>query len=151
MSLQQILNSRSWVLFALTAALLTAPALAEDPRQLATLEPAAQETLRTEMRGQLITLNRIITLLVANQVQEAGEMAEKELGRSAMGKHARQPFEARPGPQMPREMHQLGITGHLTATDFARVAASGDREKALAELPKLIGVCVACHSSYRIR
>jgi hypothetical protein len=135
----------------LLAACFTLPALAEDTRQLATLQPAAQETLRQEMRDNLIALNQILTLLAANQVKEAGEVAEKELGRSAMGRHADKPFEARPGPQMPREMHQLGISGHLAATDFARAAASGNRDKALAELPALVGSCVACHASYRIR
>jgi hypothetical protein len=135
----------------LLAACFTLPAFAEDARQLATLKPPAQETLRQEMLDNLIALNTIITLLAANQVKEAGEVAEKELGRSAMGKHAGKPFDARPGPQMPREMHQLGISGHIAATDFARAAASGERDKALAELPALVGSCVACHAAYRIR
>lgn len=68
-----------------------------------------------------------------------------------MGKNATLPFDARPGPQMPREMHQLAIGGHIAASDFARAAATGDRGKALAELPNVIGTCVACHAAYRIR
>lgn len=135
----------------LMAACLSLPALAQDTRQLAELKPAAQETLRQEMVENLIALNTIIALLAANQVKEAGEVAEKELGRSAMGKHAAKPFDARPGRQMPHEMHQLGIGGHIAATDFARAAASGNRDKALAELPALVGTCVACHAAYRIR
>lgn len=137
--------------FALVALLAAAPVLAQDTRQLAVLAPPAQETLRAEMIGNLIALNTIVALLAANQVKEAGEVAERELGRSAMGKHAHKPFEERPGPQMPREMHQLGISGHLAASDFARAAASGDRDRALAEFPALVGSCVACHASYRIR
>lgn len=135
----------------LVAACIALPALAEDTRQFAELKPQALETLRQEMLDNLLALNQIITLLAANQVKEAGEVAEKELGRSAMGKNAAKPFEARPGPQMPRPMHDLGINGHLAATDFARAAASGDRDKALAELPSLVGSCVACHASYRTR
>lgn len=135
----------------LIVSLLALPVAAEDTRQLAELKPAAQETLRKEMLDNLIALNSIVSLLAANQVKEAGEVAEKELGRSAMGKNATLPLDARPGPQMPREMHQLAISGHIAATDFARVAASGDRDKALAELPTLLGTCVACHASYRIR
>ena len=127
------------------------PALAEDTRQFAELKPQALETLRQEMRDNLIALNTIVTLLASNQVKEAGEVAEQELGRSAMGKNAAKPFEARPGPQMPRPMHEIAINGHLTASDFARAAASGDRDKALAELPALVGTCVACHASYRTR
>jgi hypothetical protein len=127
------------------------PALAEDHRQPATLHPAAQETLRQEMLDNLIALNTIITLLAANQVREAGEVAEKELGRSAMGKHRTKPIEARPGPQMPPPMHELGRSSHLAASDFAQAAASGDRDRALAVLPALVGTCVACHVAYRIR
>lgn len=136
---------------ALIALLAAGPALAEDTRQLATLHPLAQETLRQEMRDNLIALNQIVALLAAHQVKEAGEIAEKALGRGAMGQHARKPFEARPGPQMPAAMHDIGRNGHFAASDFARAAATGDRDKALAELPALIGSCVACHASYRIR
>ena len=135
----------------LLALCIAFPALAEDTRQFAELKPAALETLREEMRDNLIALNTIITLLASNQVKEAGEIAEKELGRSAMGKNAMKPFDARPGPQMPRPMHEIAINGHLAATDFARAAANGDRDKALAELPALMGTCVACHASYRTR
>lgn len=146
------MNKYPWAIGLAAAAVCTAmPALAQDTRQLAELKPPAQETLRREMLDNLIALNTILTLLAANQVKEAGEVAEKELGRSAMGRHAGKPFEARPGPQMPREMHQLGISGHLAATDFAKAAASGNRDKALAELPALLGSCVACHAAYRIR
>lgn len=135
----------------LIALCIAFPALAEDTRQFAELKPQALETLRQEMRDNLIALNTIVTLLASNQVKEAGEVAEQELGRSAMGKNAAKPFEARPGPQMPRPMHEIAINGHLTASDFARAAASGDRDKALAELPALVGTCVACHASYRTR
>lgn len=131
--------------------LLALPAAAEDTRQFVKLPPQAQETLRQEMLGNLMSLNSIITLLAENKVKEAGELAEKELGRGAMGKNATLPPEARPGPQMPPEMHQLGISGHIAASDFAKTAASGDRDKALAALPAVVGNCIACHASYRTR
>lgn len=132
-------------------ALLSLPALAEDTRQFAKLTPQAQATQRQEMLDNLLALNSIITMLAANQVKEAGEVAEKELGRGAMGKNAHLPFEARPGPQMPRDMHQLAISGHFAASDFAKAAESGNRDKALAALPAVTGTCVACHASYRTR
>ena len=131
--------------------LVALPALAEDTRQLAKMTPEARETLRQEMFDNLLALNNILTMLAANQVKEAGEVAEKELGRGAMGKNAHLPFEARPGPQMPRDMHQLAISGHFAASDFATAAASGDRDKALAALPAVTGTCIACHASYRTR
>jgi hypothetical protein len=137
--------------FVLVLAMLALPVAAEDTRQFAKLTPQAQETLRQEMFDNLLALNSIITMLAANQVKEAGELAEKELGRGAMDKNRHLPFEARPGPQMLREMHQLAISGHFAASDFASAAASGDRDKALAALPSVTGTCVACHASYRTR
>lgn len=135
----------------LTAALLALPAAAQDTRQLAQLKPQAQETLRQEMLDNLQALNEILTLMAANQVKEAGEVAETRLGKSAMGKNARLPFDARPGPQMPVVMHNLGRDGHAAASEFAIAAASGERERALAQLANLTGACVACHASYRTR
>lgn len=135
----------------LTMLFLSLPAAAEDTRQLARLTPQAQEVLRQEMLDNLIAINEILALLAANRLKEAGEVAEAKLGKSAMGKNARLPFEARPGPQMPAAMHDLGRSGHLAASEFAAAAASGDRERALALLPNLTGSCVACHASYRAR
>ena len=137
--------------FLIASMLLGGQALAEDSRQLAPLPPAAQEALREEMRGNLLAINEILTLMAEGKVKEAGEVAEKSLGRSAMGKHMALPFDARPGPNMPREMHRIGMDGHSEASEFAKAAASGDRDKAWALLPKLTGACVACHYSYRIR
>jgi DNA-binding transcriptional ArsR family regulator len=135
----------------LVAAFIASHALAEDNRQLAPLPPAAQEALREEMLGNLLAINEILTLMAAGKVKEAGQLAEASLGQSAMGKHRDKPFNARPGPHMPPAMHGLGNDGHVAASEFAKVAASGDREKALAELPKLTGACVACHYSWRTR
>ena len=127
-----------------TAMLIALPAAAEDTRQLARLTPQ-------EMLDNLIAVNEILSLVAANKLKEAGEVAETKLGKSAMGKNARLPFEQRPGPQMPAAMHELGRNGHLAASEFAAAAASGERERALALLPKLTENCVACHASYRTR
>lgn len=135
----------------IAALFLALPAAAEDTRQLARLTPQAQEVLRQEMLDNLIAINEILALVATNKLKEAGEVAETKLGRSAMGKNARLPFEQRPGPQMPAAMHELGRGGHQAASEFAAAAASGDRERALALLPNLTGNCVACHASYRTR
>lgn len=144
-----MMNLRLIAFFA--AGLAGAAAQAEDTRQLASLPAPAQEVLRQEMRDNLVTLNEILALVAASKVAEAGDVAEKRLGVSAMGKHRSQPFEARPGPHMPPAMHALGMDGHRAASEFAKIAGSGDREAALAALPKLTGACVACHASWRIR
>ena len=133
------------------AALLAGQAFGDDARQLAPLPPAAQEALRQEMLDNLLALNQILTLMAAGKLKEAGEQAEKTLGQSAMGKHRDKPFDARPGPHMPPAMHGIGIDGHRAASEFAKAASSGDREKALALLPRLTEACVGCHYSYRTR
>jgi len=135
----------------LILAFLALPAMAEDNRPFVQLTPQAQETLRLEMLDNLLALNEILTLLAANQVKEAGQVAETRLGRGAMGKNARLPFEARPGPQMPPEMHEIGRNSHFAASEFARAAASGERDRALALLPNLTGTCVTCHAAFRTR
>ena len=132
-------------------ALLAGNALAEDSRQLAPLPPPAQEALREEMRGNLLAINEILSLMAAGKVKEAGQLAETSLGQSAMGRHRGKPLDARPGAHMPPAMHEIGLDGHRAASEFARVAATGDRDKAIAELPKLTGACVACHYSWRTR
>jgi hypothetical protein len=131
--------------------LLSGTALAEDSRQLASLPPPAQEALRQEMRDNLVAINEILTLVAAGKLPEAGEVAEQRLGLSAQGKHRDKPFDARPGPHMPPAMHALGMDGHRAASEFAKAAKSGERERTLGLLPTLIGACVACHFSYRIR
>lgn len=123
----------------------------EDARQLVTLPAAAQQTLRAEMRANMLAINDIIAFVAAGKLKEAGETAERELGVSVMGRHRTQPFDARPGPHMPPAMHRIGIEGHQAASAFARVAAGGDQEKTLAALPSLTAPCVACHYAYRIR
>jgi hypothetical protein len=138
-------------LFCALAALAGTLQAAEDTRQLAAMPAAAAANLQAEMRASLLALNEIISRVVAGQLKEAGEVAEKELGLSAMGKHRSQPFDARPGPHMPPAMHAIGMDGHKAASEFARIAASGDREKTIAALPSLTSACVGCHYAYRIR
>lgn len=135
----------------LLAACLALPAAAADLRQLAPLPQPAQETLRQEMLDNLIALNEIIALLAEDKLAAAGEVAETRLGRAAMGKNAALPFEARPGPHMPRAMHSLAVDGHLAASAFAEAAAAGDRPLALRRLSGMTGSCVACHAAYRVR
>ena len=135
----------------LISAIFASQAFAQDARQLAPLPPAAQESLRTEMLDNLSGLNEVLTLMAAGKVKEAGAFAEKEFGVSAMGKHRSKPMDARPGPHMPPAMHGIGIDGHKAASEFAAVAKTGDRDKALALLPNITTACIGCHFSYRTR
>lgn len=131
--------------------LLSTAAGAEDTRQFVKLPAPAQEALREEMLDNLLAVNEVLSLMATGKTQEAGEVAEAKLGMSAMGKHRSKPMDARPGPHMPPAMHGIGMDGHKAASEFATVAKTGDRDKALALLPNLTTACVACHFSYRTR
>jgi len=131
--------------------LLAGVACAEDSRQLAPLPPAAQESLRQEMLDNLLAVNEVLSLIAVGKVEEAGAVAESKLGVSAMGKHRSKPLDARPGAHMPPAMHGIGMEGHQAVSEFAAVAKTGDRDKALALLPNITTACVGCHFSYRSR
>ena len=87
---------------------------AEDVRILATLPTPAVEVLRDEMRANMLTLNEILVLVAEGKVKEAGLKAEQELGVSSMGRHRNKPFDARPGPHMPPEMHATRIRSQFS-------------------------------------
>jgi hypothetical protein len=123
----------------------------EDRRQLVAMPAAAQANLRDEMLANLRALNDVLGLVAEAKYQAAGALAEETLGISAMGKNRNQPMDARPGAHMPPAMHGLGTEGHKSASEFARIAATGDRDKTIAALPLLSGACVACHHSFRVR
>lgn len=141
----------SVLMLCLLSAPYTSVAHAADDRQLVQMPPPAREAMRQEMIENLVALNEILALVGTNQFKEAGEIAEQKLGLSARGKHAKQPFDARPGPHMPPDMHRLGMDGHSAASEFAEAAKAGERDRALALLPGLTNACVACHASWRTR
>lgn len=145
---------RSWIacLVALPLALLAAGSRAsDDARQLAPMPASAQANLRAEMLANLLALNEILGLVAAGKLADAGQVAERELGITAMGKNRSLPLDARPGAHMPPAMHSLGVAGHQAASEFARAAATGNRDQAIAALPGLTAACVACHHAYRVR
>jgi len=131
--------------------LISHAALAEDTRQRATLPAAAQESLRLEMLDNLLAINEVLTLMATGKIKEAGDVAELKLGVSAQGKNRSLPLDARPGPHMPADMHALGMDGHKAASEFAKAARAGERDRALTLLPNLTSACVACHYSWRTR
>ena len=124
---------------------------AEDHRQLVTISPEAQATLKQEMLDNLISLHEIMTLLGEKKFLEAGELAEMSMGESAMGKNADLPLIARPGPQMPKEMNNIGKDGHRAASEFAEACQTQDLAKILPKLNQLTMNCMVCHASYRTR
>ena len=142
--------------FMVVATTLSAPNFATDTdeRQFVKMPPEARATLRDEMLKNQLALHLIISALAENKLAEAGDIAEKEMGISTMGKHRKLPQNARPGRFMPDEMHAIGRGSHVAASDFAKLAKEAgpnDLPKLLTALQTVTGACIACHRSYRTR
>ena len=134
----------------LAAGLFAAAALAADEaRQLVKMSPEARAEMRAEMLDFQTALHLILTALGEGKLGEAADMAESQIGLSAMGRHRNAPANARPGMYMPNDMHAIARGMHASASEFAEAARSGELSKALTALQPVTGACVACHRTYR--
>lgn len=144
-------------LIALAMLLIASPVLAQPPaapqdqRQLVNMPELPRALMRNDMLDHLAALNEIIGYLAENNLAAASETAEKRMGQSSMGKHAMMARGQGPGRFMPDTMRQMGWNMHDMASEFAKVAKSGDQAKSLAALQQLTSSCVACHMSFRTR
>lgn len=139
------------LLLAALPALAQPPAPPQDVRQLVNMPDLPRSLMRADMQDHLAALNEIIGYLADNKLAAAAETAEKRMGQSSMGKHAYIARGQGPGRFMPDTMRQMGWNMHDAATEFAKVAKSGDQAKSLAALQQLTSSCVACHMSFRTR
>jgi len=120
-----------------------------DARTLVTLPESAREFLRQDMQDHLLALNEILSHLADNNLAAAADVAEDRMGFSAMGRHRASGMA--PGRFMPPDMHNMGMAMHQAASEFSKVAKSGDTKAVYGALQKLTATCVACHYSYRTR
>ena len=131
--------------------ILSTPAFAaeSDARQFVEMPPEARASLRAEMLDFQTTIHSIISALGEQKFDEVADIAEKQIGVSAMGRHRKDPMNARPGMFMPDAMHSIARNMHIAGSDFAKIAKKGNTTEALAALQSVTGACVACHRSYR--
>jgi len=139
------------ILLATLATIASAPlqAAEADGRQRVEMPVEARAELRAEMLDFQAAVHSIVGALAEQQFAKAADIAEKQIGVSAMGRHRNAPAGARPGVFMPNDMHAIARSMHTAASDFAKVARNGDTTKALASLQAVTGACVACHHGYR--
>ncbi len=141
-----------YLLAAIFPALACAQSSVPDDPRTAVDMPALQRALvRKEMLNNLIGLNEILADLSAGQLNAAADVAEQKLGLSSMGKHAARTAGQGPGRFMPDSMRSIGIGMHQAASEFAKVARSGNRDAAYQALQPVVGACVACHAGFRLR
>jgi hypothetical protein len=138
---------RLWVLLLAVPPWLTFAA--EDSRQFVQMAPEARTELRAEMLDFQSALHQIIDALATGKFAEAADLAENQIGTSAMGRHRNSPPKARPGMYMPNDMYAIARNMHFAASEFAKTARTGDLAKSLVALQPVMGACVACHRSYR--
>lgn len=122
---------------------------ASDYRQLISMPEQARLLMQQDMLSHLSTLNEILGYLASNDLTAAAEVAEKNLGKSSMGKHRATGMG--PGRYMTLEMRNIGWGMHDAASEFSNVAKQGNLKDAYSALNKVTGACVACHLSYRTR
>lgn len=122
---------------------------AEDGRTLIQMPQEARAELRAEMLDFQMALHQIVISLGEGKFVDAADTAEKQIGLSAMGRHRNAPPNARPGMFMPNDMHMIARNMHASASEFGRIARSGDLAKSLSALQAVTGACVGCHRSYR--
>lgn len=127
----------------------TAEAANDDSRQYVEMPAQARAYMRQDMLDHLAAMSEIMGLMATENWAAAAEVAETRMGNSSMGKYRGTGMG--PGRFMPTEMRQLGWNMHAAASDFAKVAKSGDGPRAWAALQTLTSTCVACHYSYRTR
>ena len=137
-TLPMLLGVLPWLTFA-----------AEDGRQLIQMPIEARIEMRAEMLDFQSSLHQIVDALASGKFVAAGDVAEANIGVSAMGRHRNSPPNARPGMFMPNDMHMIARNMHFAASEFAKTARTGDLAKSLVALQPVMGACVACHRSYR--
>ena len=127
---------------------------AQDSRELVKLPPMMRDHMLANMRDHLRALDEMIEALSRGEVEKAGDIAEKRLGMTSMGRHG----AAHLARFMPKSMQAIGTGMHRAASKFVIAAANAelepDREafrKVYAALHQITQNCNACHAAFRLR
>ncbi len=97
------------------------------------------------MRSHLDVVSEITAALADNELEKAAKIAKDNLGWSESQEKMCSLF----GESAGKDFLDLGKAMHTKADELADAAVAGDRDKALADLSKLIKKCNACHERYR--
>ncbi len=117
-----------------------------DDRTELTIPAPMKVTHKGMMRQHMDTLSEITAALAANDLKKTAEIAKTDLGWSKGREHQCSIFEPVEGGS---DFTKLSTDMHKKADELADAAKAGNRDKALAELSRLIKKCNACHEKYR--
>ena len=132
---------------------LSLPVFAAEPfdvrqRPAIDMPPPAGLVLRGEMVDLLGTMRQVFALTSEGKYNEAADLAERLMGRTAMGSHG---GNFRPGMFMPPEMRALAQLLHQNASDWSLALRTGDRQRADTAFAQVLGTCAGCHQSFQLR
>lgn len=98
------------------------------------------------MRRHLDTVSEITQALAVNDLAKASSIASENLGWTPQEEQRCNMVSEMTGE---KDFAAFGMAVHKTADELAISAKAGDRDKALADLSRLIKNCNACHEKFR--
>lgn len=117
-------------------------------REVIDMPPLEGAALKGEMVDLLSAMRQVYALAGENRYLEAGDLAEKLVGQTAMDRHT----DAFP-PQMfmPTNMRVMAQALNRRGTDWAFALRTGDRSRADTAFGQLLATCSACHHNFQLR
>jgi cytochrome c556 len=129
--------------------LITADAVADDPRTVVKLPAEMRDAFLEHMRDHMDSLDDLMSELAAGDFEAAATVAREELvpgSGAGFGRH------------LPIEFREIGLGMHRAAADFVEVAEAvpaeptvEDWQKAMVALQSISAHCRACHAAFRVQ
>lgn len=117
-----------------------------DQRQVLKLPPDERHLVLQEMRSFVLAIKEITAGLAERDMPRVAESARR------MGSEAASAIPPRVVRKLPEPFRRMAGKVHKSFDRLALDAETmGDRGLALEQLGRLMGQCVACHETYRIR
>jgi len=116
-------------------------AAAADSRTVLHAPPRLLAHQRQMMRDHLAAVQEVVAAMAAGKYKEGARTAHERLGLTPEMKHMCYRF----GPAF----GAMGVAFHHDGDRLGEVLATGDPQKSLAALQKVLSDCVACHARFR--
>jgi len=113
-----------------------------DQRLSLNLPPMRKQMQLENMRKFLVSVQSILNLMVAEEWDQAAEVAHNQLGLTPQMKKMCTSFEN-------QDFVKLGLAFHTSADSLGNVLARGDKTAALQALANTRAYCNNCHAQFR--
>ncbi len=119
-------------------------ALDRDNRKVVQLQDFERDTLLSEMRILLRTVQTVVSSLAEN------DRVKLALSARAISVAGQKTLPASLMLKLPAEMRSLREAAYISFDEIADLAATGTQTEILSRLDGLMTNCVACHEGYRL-